>query len=58
MKAYKRIISVSFLVALTSQISIGLMINNFRVSAGIISFVLFLLYYKDLKPVPILFLIL
>lgn len=41
------------MVALASQISIGIINNNFRISAGIISFVLFVLYYEDLKPIPI-----
>lgn len=53
LKDYKKLIFVSIIVALASQISIGLMVNNFRVSAGIISFVLFLLYYEELKPIPL-----
>ena len=52
MKDYKRMIFVSIIIALASQISIGLMASDFRVSAGIISFVIFLYYYKDLKPIP------
>lgn len=52
MKDYKKVFFVSTIIALASQISIGLMASNFRVSAGIISFVLFLYYYKDLRPIP------
>lgn len=51
MKFNKKMLLVSLLVGLASQISIGLMINDFRVSAGIIAFVILLLYYEDLKPV-------
>lgn len=43
---------VSIMVALASQISIGLMSSDFRVSAGIIFYVIFLFYYEDLKPIP------
>jgi two-component system sensor histidine kinase YcbA len=53
LRNYKKLIFVSIIVALASQISIGLMVNNFRASAGIISFVLFLLYYEELKPIPL-----
>ena len=43
---------VSILVALASQVNIGLVSSDFRVSAGIILYVIFLFYYEDLKPVP------
>lgn len=39
------------MVALASEISIGIMNNDFRISAGIISFAIFLFYYKDLNPI-------
>lgn len=42
---------VSIIVALASQVSIGFMTGDFRVSAGIIFFVVFLFYYDDLKPI-------
>lgn len=51
MKFNGRIFFVSLLVGLASQVSIGLMINDFRVSAGIIALVILLLYYENLKPV-------
>lgn len=51
-KIMKRMFFVSIMVALASQISIGLMSSNFRVSAGIIFYVIFLFYYEDLKPIP------
>jgi two-component system sensor histidine kinase YcbA len=47
----KRMIFVSIIVSLASQVSIGLMSSDFRVSAGIIIFVIFLFYYEDLKPI-------
>ena len=53
MKHYKKTIFVSIIVALASQISIGLITSDFRVSAGIIFFVLFLSYYEELKPIPL-----
>ncbi len=43
---------VSVIVTLASQISIGLMSSDFRVSAGIILFVILIYYYKELKPIP------
>lgn len=52
MKHYRKMIFVSLIVALASQFSIGLISSDFRVSAGIISFMVFLFYYEELKPVP------
>ncbi|WP_416198369.1 MAG: Two-component system, sensor histidine kinase YcbA [Sporanaerobacter sp.] len=52
MKNLKRMFFVSILVALASQVNIGLVSSDFRVSAGIILYVIFLFYYEDLKPVP------
>lgn len=52
MKHYKKMIFVSLIVALASQVSIGLMSSNFIVSAGIISFVVFIFYYEELNPIP------
>ena len=52
MKHLKKMFFVSIIVTLASQISIGLMSSDFRVSAGIIFFVIFLYYYKELKPIP------
>ncbi len=43
---------ISAIIALASQINIGILDTDFRVSAGIIFFVLFLFYYRDLQPVP------
>lgn len=40
------------MVALASQASIGLIESDFRVSAGIITLMVLLFYYKDLSPVP------
>ncbi|KNF09001.1 signal transduction histidine kinase [Gottschalkia purinilytica] len=51
MKHLKKILGASAIVALASQINIGILDTDFRVSAGIIFFVLFLFQYKDLKPV-------
>lgn len=53
MQKLKKMILVSVIVALASQIGIGLTISNFRISAGIISFVLFILHYKDLKTIQL-----
>ena len=52
LKRYNKMIFVSLIVALASQVSIGLMESDFMVSAGIISFVVFFFYYTDLKPIP------
>ncbi|WP_246565569.1 ATP-binding protein [Tissierella carlieri] len=52
MKDYKKMIFVSLIVALASQVNIGLINSDFRVSAGIILFVVFLFYYHELRPVP------
>lgn len=52
MKNLKRMLFVSIVVALASQVSIGLVSSDFRVSAGIILYVIFLFYYEDLKPIP------
>lgn len=38
-------------VALASQINLGIWNTDFRVSAGIIFFAIYLFYYKNLKPV-------
>lgn len=43
---------VSCAVALASQASFGIIGSDFRVSAGIISFMVLLFYYKELKPIP------
>ena len=51
MKNFKKMIFVSIIVALASRVSIGLINSDFRVSAGIIFFVIFLFYYEDLKPI-------
>lgn len=51
MKYFKRIIGASTLVAIASQINIGILNTDFRVSAGIIFFAIYLFYYKDLKPI-------
>nr|WP_300003598.1 ATP-binding protein [Tissierella sp.] len=53
MKKYKKMVFISALIALASQISIGIINNNFRISAGIITYVLLVLYYEDIKPIPI-----
>ncbi|MBU5425558.1 ATP-binding protein [Tissierella pigra] len=52
MKDYKKMIFVSLVVAVASQVGLGLISSDFIVSAGIISFMLFLFYYEDLKPIP------
>lgn len=51
MGQYKRIFLVSLIVAVASQISIGLIVSDFVVSAGIIFLVALFFYYTDLPPV-------
>ncbi len=51
MKNLKRIIAVSIIVALSSQINIGFLGTDFRVSGGIIFLSILLYIYKDLKPI-------
>ena len=40
---------LSLIVGLASQINIGIMNSDFRISAGVIFFVTFIIYYDDLK---------
>lgn len=42
---------ISLLVAIASQVNLGLLNSDFKVSAGIIIFVTFLFYYEELNPV-------
>jgi two-component system sensor histidine kinase YcbA len=51
MKGLKKIISASILVALASQINLGLSESDFVVSAGVIIFVTFLYYYEDINSI-------
>ena len=51
MKNIKKMIFVSIIVALSSQVGIGLISSDFRISAGIMFFMIFLFYYEDLKPI-------
>lgn len=51
MKNLKKIIAASVIVALASQVHIGFSDTDFRVSGGIILFVILLFHYKELKPV-------
>lgn len=51
MKQLKNLITISILVALASQLNIELFGSDFRVSAGIILFAIFLFYYDDSKPI-------
>lgn len=52
MKKVKKQILVSLIVGLFSQISIGLMNSDFRVSVAVIFFEAFIIYYDDLKIIP------
>lgn len=49
---HKKMILVSLIVALGSQISIGLSGSDFIVSAGIIFFIILLYLHRELKPIP------
>lgn len=51
MNKLKRVIIASIIVALSSQISIGFLGTDFRVSGGIIFLAILLFLYKDLKPI-------
>lgn len=51
MELLKRIIGAAAIVSIASQINIGIMDTDFRVSAGIIFFAVFLYQYKNFKPV-------
>ncbi len=53
MNNIKRYIIIPFVVALASQINLGLMNSEFVISAGIIVFVTSLVYYDNLNPVPL-----
>ena len=51
MKNFKKMIFVSIIIALSSQVGIGLISSDFRISAGIMFFMIFLFYYEDLNPI-------
>lgn len=51
MKKIKSMLFVAMFVALSSQVNIGINSTDFRVSAGIIFFGIFLFYNDELKPV-------
>ncbi|MGF7057650.1 two-component system sensor histidine kinase YcbA [Brassicibacter mesophilus] len=51
MKQLKRMLAASAIIALASQVNIGLLVTDFRVSAGIIFFVIFLYLNRELEPV-------
>jgi len=53
LKKAKKLILISLIVGLSSQISIGLMNSDFRISAAVIFFEAFLIYYEDLKIIPL-----
>lgn len=53
LKNIRRMLIISFMVAVVSQVNLGLMNSEFVVSAGIIVFVSSLGYYADLNPVPL-----
>ena len=53
MNNFKKMLLISILVALASQIDLKLLESEFVVSAGAIFFVIYLYYYgDDIKPVP------
>lgn len=49
MKKLKKLIVLPLIVGLASQISIGVVNSDFRISAGVILFVTFIMYYDDLN---------
>lgn len=51
LKKFKKMLFVSTVGALSSQVNIGINSTDFRVSAGIIFFALFLFHNEELKPV-------
>ncbi|MGI6330596.1 MAG: ATP-binding protein [Zhaonellaceae bacterium] len=51
MKRFKKLIGASVVVALASQINIGILNTDFRISAGIVFLAIYLYYNKDLKPI-------
>lgn len=53
MNNFKKMLLISILVALASQVDLKLLESEFTVSAGAIFFVIYLYYYGDnIKPVP------
>ena len=51
MKIIKKMFSISILVALASQVNLGLLESEFVVSAGVILFVIFLYHYDGINPI-------
>ncbi|NLK43520.1 MAG: sensor histidine kinase, partial [Tissierellia bacterium] len=52
MKKVQKLILISLIVGLSSEISIGLMNSDFRISAAVIFFQAFIIYYEDLRIIP------
>lgn len=52
MEGFKKTLFVSILVGFATQINLGLLDDDFRVSAGIILFVAILYYFDDINPIP------
>lgn len=52
LKDMPKMIAVSILVAIASQVNLELLESNFVVSAGVIFLVIFLYHYEDINPVP------
>lgn len=48
---YKNTLKTALIVGLASQVSIGFLTGDFKVSAGVISFGLMLFYYENMDPV-------
>lgn len=53
MKTIQKMLIVSILVALASQVNLELLESDFVVSAGVILFVIFLYHYEDISPIPL-----
>ncbi|NLM43202.1 MAG: ATP-binding protein [Clostridiales bacterium] len=53
MKHFKKVAGASAAIAIASLINIGILDSDFRVSAGIIFFAIYLFYKKDLKPIEL-----
>lgn len=53
MKNIKKMLVLSILVALASQVNLELLESQFLVSAGVIVYVIFLYHFDDINPIPL-----
>ena len=51
MKKFLKMIFIGLIVAIASQLNLELISNDFRISAGVIFFIIFLSIERDVNPI-------